>query len=231
MTEFFQNPLFLLSLTLGLYFLFSSLQQKLKLIWLNAVLFTTASMISFLIFFNISYETYYKGGYFIEFWLKPSVVALGFPLYIQLEKIKKMIVPIIVSQVLGSVVGVFSVCYLADFLGAKDIIIWSIAPKSITTPLAIEVSENLGGISALTASMVVATGLFGMIFGFSILKFFKMKNPVAQSVALGTACHGLGIAAAGKISKNYSAYASIGLIFNGILTSIIAPYIVNLFFK
>ena len=152
---------------------------------------------------HISYETYNKGGYLIEFWLKPAVVALGVPLYLQLEAIKKQLVPILLSQLAGCIIGVVSVVVIAKLMGAPQEIIYSLAPKSVTTPIAMEVADTLGGIPALTAAVVVCVGLLGSIIGIKTLKLTRIKSPIAQGLSLGAAAHAVGTSTAMDISSKY----------------------------
>ena len=152
--NFLENEFFLLAITFGIFFLAKLLQKKTGIMLLNPILLTIAILIIFLKMTNISYDTYNKGGHLIEFWLKPAVVALGVPLYLQLETIKKQLLPILLSQLAGCIVGVISVVLIAKLMGASDEIIYSLAPKSVTTPIAMEVTKSIGGIPALTAAVV-----------------------------------------------------------------------------
>ena len=154
--SYLDNEFFLLAVTFGVFFFSKLLQKKTGILLLNPILLTIAILIIFLKMAHISYETYNKGGYLIEFWLKPAVVALGVPLYLQLEAIKKQLVPILLSQLAGCIIGVVSVVVIAKLMGAPQEIIYSLAPKSVTTPIAMEVADTLGGIPALTAAVVVA---------------------------------------------------------------------------
>ena len=226
--SYFENEFFLLALTFGVYFLAKLLQKKTGISLLNPILITIAALIAFLKVTGISYETYNEGGHLIEFWLKPAVVALGVPLYLQLEKIKKQLLPIIVSQLAGCFIGVVSVVLIAYVLGATQDTILSLAPKSVTTPIAIEVTKAIGGIPSLTAAVVVFVGLFGGILGFKVMKLLKIKNPVAQGLSMGTAAHALGASTAMGISGEHGAYASLGLILNGIFTALLTPSILSL---
>lgn len=228
MKEIAQNPLVLLALTLGIYFLAGQLQARYRWVLLNPIVITMAVVIGYLIGFNISYESYAVAGNWIDFWLKPSIVALGVPLYIQLEKIKKQLIPLIVCQFVGSIIGMVSVCLLAHWLGADRSIILSLAPKSVTTPIAIEVTKILGGKEALAAAMVILTGITGTLLGLKFLKFTSIKSPIAQGISLGTASHGMGIIVARKLGEKYAAYASLGLIFNGIFTALLAPFVIKI---
>ena len=226
--EFLKNKYLLLALTFGAFALFKALQKRTGWVLLNPILLTIASLIQFLKCSGISYETYQEGGRLIEFWLKPAVVALGVPLYLQLEMIKKQLLPILLSQLVGCLVGIVSVVLVAKLLGATPDVICSLAPKSVTTPIAMEVSNATGGIPSLTAAVVVLVGLFGAVFGFKILTFGRVKSPIAQGLSMGTASHAIGTSAAMEISRKYGAYASLGLTLNGILTALLTPTILRL---
>ncbi|CEN42344.1 Inner membrane protein yohK [Capnocytophaga canis] len=228
MKNFLENPLWLLALTFAIYYGGQMLQRKYRSPLLSPVVITISVLIGYLLVFNISYETYSASGGFIEFWLKPSIVALGVPLYLQTSKIKKQLVPLLISQLVGSVLGLLSVCFFAKILGADKEVILSLAPKSVTTPIAIEVSHTLGGIPALTVASVIITGILGSLFGFKILQWFGVKSPMGRGIALGTASHGLGVMAAFDVSEKHATYASLGMIFNGIFTAILAYPIILL---
>ena len=141
--SFLENNFFLLAVTFGVFFFAKLLQKKTGLVLLNPILLTIAVLIIFLKMANISYETYNQGGHLIEFWLRPAVVALGVPLYLQLEMIKKQLLPILLSQLAGCIVGVISVVLIAKFMGASQEVILSLAPKSVTTPIAMEVTKAI----------------------------------------------------------------------------------------
>lgn len=225
---YLENRFFLLTLTFSIFFFAKLLQRKTGLVILNPILLTIAALIIYLKVFNISFETYNEGGHLIEFWLKPAVVALGVPLYLQLEAIKKQLLPIVLSQLAGCIVGVVSVVLIAKLMGASQDVILSLAPKSVTTPIAMEVTKTLGGIPALTAAVVVLVGLFGAIVGFKILRMLKIYSPIAQGLSMGTAAHAVGTSTAMDISRNYGAYASLGLTVNGIFTALFTPTILRL---
>jgi len=226
--NYLENPIFLLAITFGLYFLSKLVQRKTGWVLFNPILVTIAALIIFLKVCNISYETYNNGGQFIGFWLKPTIVALGVPLYLQLEKIKKQLLPILLSQLAGCVIGVISVVLTAQLLGASKEVILSLAAKSVTTPIAMEVTKTVGGIPALTAAVVVCVGLFGAIAGFKILALLKIESPIAQGLSMGTAAHAVGTSTAMDVSGKYGAYASLGLTLNGIFTALLTPTILRL---
>ena len=226
--EYLESKFFLLAITFGFFFLSKQLQKKTGLIMLNPILIAIALLICFLKLTNISYDKYSEAGSLIEFWLKPAVVALGVPLYLQLRMIKKQLMPIIVSQLAGCVVGLVSVTIIAKVMGASPEVIMSLAPKSVTTPIAMEVSGAVGGIPSLTAAVVIVVGLFGAICGFKVLQVGRVGSPIAQGLSMGTASHAVGTSRAMEVSGKYGAYASLGLTLNGILTALLTPTILHL---
>lgn len=226
--KYLENQYFLLTLTFGVFFLAKQLQKKTGWTLLNPILLTIAFLIAFLKLTGISYETYDEGGHLINFWLKAAVVALGVPLYLHLETIRKQILPILLSELAGCVTGIVSVVGIAKLLGASKAIIYSIAPKSVTTPIAMEVAQSLGGIPSLTAAVVVCVGLLGGILGFKTMQLTHIGSPMAQGLSMGTAAHAVGTSAAMDISRKYGAFASLGLILNGILTALLTPSILRL---
>ena len=228
MHSFFQTEIFALSFTFLVFYLAQQLQLKLKLIILNPILVSIVVIIAFLTIFKIDYTAYHEGAKLIQFFLKPAVVALGVPLFMQLEKIKKQAVQIILSQLAGCIVGIVSVVLVAKWLGASKTVILSLAPKSVTTPIAIEVSHVIGGIPPLTAAVVIVVGIFGAIFGYTFMKWLHINNPIAQGLSMGTAAHAVGASKSMEISPTYGAYSSLGLIANGIFTAILTPYIIRI---
>ncbi len=225
-----ENQVVLLGITFILYYGVLLLQKKYNSVFLNPVLITVLVLVSYLIIFGISPEKYEEAGQYIDFWLKPSIVALGVPLYLQLSKIKKQLIPLVVSQFAGSLVGIITVCLTAKCLGLSNDIAISLAPKSVTTPIALEVSRVLHGIEPITVMAVMTTGFLGNIFGITFLNWFRIKSPMAKGISLGTASHALGIMAAFNLSEKYAVYASLGMIFNGIFTAVLAPTVVHLLF-
>ncbi len=228
MAEFLQNKLFLIALTFIIYLGSQWLQNKLRIVLLNPILITIMLLIGYLMLFDIDYDVYHEGGDYIEFWLKPAVVALGVPLYRQLETIKKQLLPILVAELAGCLLGIVSVVVTAELFGATRDVIVSLAPKAVTTPIAMEVSNAMGGITPLTAAVVVCTGIFGNLAGFKIAQLSRVKSPIASGLSVGTASHAVGTAAAMNRSQRWGAFSSLGLTLNGLFTAIIAPPLLTL---
>ena len=225
--EYLSNDYFLLTLTFGVYFLAKLVRKLLRLPLFNPILVSIAFLIIFLRVADVDYEEYRVSGAKIDFWLKPAVVALGVPLYKQLSSIRQEILPILLSQLAGCVVGVVSVVGIARLMGASTDVVLSLAAKSVTTPIAMEVTESVGGIPALTATIVVFVGIFGAITGFRILRYGHIGMPSSQGISLGTASHAVGTSAAMERSMEHGAYASLGRTLNGIFTAILAPYVLH----
>ncbi|WP_304767840.1 LrgB family protein [uncultured Muribaculum sp.] len=226
--SFLDNQYFLLALTFIIYVASQLLQRRTGISMLNPILLSTVAIIVFLLVCDIDYDTYSKGGEFIDFWLKPAVVALGVPLYRQLESIKKQFLPILLAEVAGCIVGIASVVIVAQILGASREVVMSLASKSVTTPIAIEVTQAIGGIPALTAAVVVCTGIFGGMTGFRMMKLSRVKSPIAQGLSMGTAAHAVGTSVAMETGYRYGAFSSLGLTINGLFTALLTPFILEL---
>ncbi len=218
-----ENPMWTLFLMLSIYSISVMIRRRTGNAWLNPLIITSAALMIYVYALDIPYESFKKGSDFIDFWLKPAVVILAVPLYLNWDRIRKQWLPILLSQAAGSIVGLFSGVFIAKLMGANKEVAISMAAKSVTNPIAIEVTRSLGGIPAITVVAVIIAGLTGQLLGIYWLKLARVNLPSAQGLSLGTASHALGINAAFEKSGKYAAYASVGLIFNGILTAFLAP--------
>ena len=210
-----QQPSVLLFLTLAVYALALILRARTGYLLLNPVLISTVTLIAYLKILDIDYAVYHDAAQFIDFWLKPAVVALAVPLYQNRQKIFSQWLPVIVSQLAGSVTGIITGMYFAKWLGAEREVVLSLAAKSVTNPIAIEI----------TAATVIVAGLVGQIAGYTVLKN-TVGMPSSVGMSLGTASHAMGIAASLERSRRMAAYAGLGLTLNGVLTAAIAPIII-----
>lgn len=229
MIEFFRNPYFLITLTFVIYLLAGRLRRRFGLSLMNPILISVIILIAFLYSTDIEYETYYESGKFIEFWLKPAVVALGVPLYRQLSSIRKQLIPLLLAELTGCIAGLVSVVAIAELFDATKDVIISLAPKAVTTPIAMEISTTLGGNPSLTAGVVVCVGIFGSMAGFSMVRLSRIKSSMAGGLSIGTASHAVGTAAAiERGGERYGAFSSLGLTLNGLFTALLAPVILPL---
>ncbi len=225
MNAIINNPVFYITLTIAAYYAGLKIQQKTKWVLMNPILIAMLLVIGFLLVFKIDYKTYHENSKIIDFLLQPAIVCLALPLYYQLKRIRQQWFIILTSSVVGSITGVLSVVLISWLMGAPREIIMSLAPKSITTPIAMDVSNVIGGIPSLTACIVMVTGIFGSVFGYMIMHYTWVRNPIAQGFSLGMACHVVGTSRSMEISENYGAFSTVGLIINGICTALLAPYI------
>lgn len=223
MSDIFHTPSLLLFLTLAVFGLANIIRVRTGNVLCNPVLISTVVLIAYLKLFHIDYETYHDAAQYIDFWLKPAVVVLAVPLYLNWEKICNQWLPVLLSQLAGSVTGIVTGVYLAKWFGAGREVALSLAAKSVTNPIAIEITKSIGGIPAITAATVIIAGLFGQMAGYRMLHAGTVYKPSSVGMSMGTASHAMGIAATLEHSRRMAAYAGLGLTLNGVLTALIAP--------
>ncbi len=222
------SPVLSVALTLVAFWLSRALYRRTRFFLLHPVLLSVAALIAGLRLARVPYQTYMQGGQLIDFFLAPAVVALGLPLYRQLERLGRASLPILASTAAGSVVGVLTAVFPAGLLGASPALLATLAPKSITTPIAIGVSEVLGGLPPLTAAVVIATGILGAVLGPPFLRAIGVRSPTAFGLAMGAASHGIGTARAMEEGQLAGAASGLALGLNGALTALAAPWLVSL---
>ncbi|BDD09228.1 membrane protein [Fulvitalea axinellae] len=228
MTEILHSKIFFVTLTCGVYFLARTLYRKVPFFLFNPVLLSIAGIIAILLSLDISYPEYNEGGSIISFFLGTAVVALAVPLYTQMKEIKKQSKMIFTAVFSACGVAVISVLFIAAVMGATEQVLISLAPKAVTTPIAMSISEKIGGLASLTAVFVMIAGLTGSIFGLPFLKLIRVKSPKAMGMAMGAASHGLGTATVSELGKEYGAYGGLALGLCGVVTALITPFIVEL---
>ena len=196
---------------------------------LNPVLTTVTLLILFLLATDTSYAAYFEGGQFIHFLLGPATVALAIPLYQQLDKLKQAWLPILITVISGVVIGAFSSISIAWFLGASIETQLSLAPKSVTTPVAMGISELIGGIPSLTAILVVITGIIGAIIGTKIFHLMRITDDSIKGIAMGITAHGIGTARAFQVSSEMGAFSGLAMALSAFASAVILPWILSLF--
>ncbi len=225
MSSFFTSDLFLLTLTVGLFCLGGKIYRRTHLPLLHPVLLTFISVIVFLRCTNIEYARYQEATGILNFALGMSVVALGYLLYEQIERLRGSLLPVGVATLAGCLTGVLSVVYIAMAFGTERQIINSIAPKSVTVPIAVSVAGPLGGNISVTSVVVFCVGIFGSIFGEWILRHCGVKDPEARGFALGSAAHGIGTARAIEIGAVEGALSGLAMALMGLATALLMPLI------
>ncbi len=216
---------FLLTLTIALYLLGGAIFRRTKVVLLHPTLLTAAAVIAFLSLLDIDYATYRESTKIIDFALGLAVVALGYLMYEQSERITRRELPVFAATLAGTIVGVLSVVLIAKAFGTERDIITSIAPKSVTVPIAIAVAEPRGGLVAVTSVVVFCTGILGSIFGPAVLSLFGVKDPMAKGFALGAASHGIGTARAIEIGAAEGAMAGLAMALTGVATAVLFPIV------
>jgi len=175
---------------------------------------------------GMSYERYFAGAQFVHFLLGPATVALAVPLVRQLPRLRRAWLPLSLALVAGCVTAIVSAVAIAVWLGATPELAYTLGPKSATSPIAMAVSERLGGIPALTAAMVIGTGIFGAIVSRYVFELLRIDSDAARGFALGLAAHGVGTARAFQLSAQMGAFAGLSMGLNGALTALFAPWLV-----
>ena len=220
--------LWTVGLTIGVYVGFYYLQDKYKISLLNPLLLTATFIIIFLIVVNIDYSVYQEGTKFISFFIGPATVSLALPLYEKLCILKKHWKAIISILAVGVVTHALSIAAIVWLLGTTDVMTATFIPKSVTTPIAMEISNALGGIEYLTVVIVVLTGVFGILIAPLIFKLFKITNPIARGLSLGATAHAVGTTKVIEYGDLDASVATLSLIITGLLTVIAAPLIYQL---
>lgn len=189
----------------------------------NPLLIGTLIVISILKIFDISTDSYFKGASIINFFLGPATVALALPLYKQWGLFKKYFIPVMTGAIIGSFIAIISVIYLGKLLNIDKTLLYTFMPKSITTPIGIEVSTMLGGVPSLTVLSIIITGITGNISAPFICKLFRIKHSVAKGIGIGVASHAVGTSKAMEMGEVEGSMSALSIVFAGILTLIWAP--------
>jgi len=228
MESIWNSQLLLIMMTLGVFIISGFFYSKTNFFLLHPVLITVAIMIMYIKLNGIEYGEYNEKSKFISFFLEPSVVALGLPLYNQIEKVKKGFTAVGFSILAGSATGIVTVVLIAMMFGGSEKTVLSLAPKSVTTPIAMEVSSVIGGIPSLTAAIVVSVGIFGAAVGLPFMRLVKIRKPEAVGIAMGTSSHAVGTSRVTVLGDDYGAFSGLGLALNGVATALIAPWLIKL---
>jgi predicted murein hydrolase (TIGR00659 family) len=191
----------------------------------NPVAIAAGLLIALLMLTGTDYQTYFDGAQFVHFMLGPATVALAMPLFRNLPRVKAAMVPMLAALIVGTVTAVGTALGVAALFGASTETLLSLAPKSVTSPIAMGISETIGGLPSLTASMVVVTGIIGAVFVTPLLNGIGLKDWRARGFAVGIAAHGIGTARAFQVNQIAGVFAAIAMGLNGIVTALLVPLI------
>lgn len=222
------HPLFFVGLTLGVYQLAVAAYDKTRWIFLQPLLISMVVLISILLALDIDYAAYKQGTELLTLILGPATVALAVPLYLNIRRVRQVLWPTLITLFLGGLFATILGVALAWLFGAETMILKTIAPKSVTSPIAMLVAEEIGGAASLAAVFVMITGIVGAMFGFELLRILRITNPAAQGMALGIIAHGIGTARALQESEEAGAFAALAMSVMGVLTAVLMPLAVAL---
>ncbi len=209
------------ALTMGCWAVAVRVRARYRVAILDPVLLSAAVIIGVLLYADIPYESYHRGGRVISFLLGPAVVALAVPFCRQMAKVRDNLLAVAASAFVGAVTGIVSASGLVYLLGGSMESVISVAPKSVTTPIAMQVSEIIGGAPPLTIGIVVITGILGGMFGPEVLRLIGIRDAFSTGLALGVAAHGIGTARAFRERGLTGAMSGVGMTLNGVITAIL----------
>ena len=223
------SPLLGLTATLAAYLAADTLQRRVNRHPLaNPVLIAVAVLVLVLHLSGTPYPTYFSGAQFVHFMLGPATVALGVPLAAKAQELRRLFLPMTVAVIAGSVTAIGTATGVAWLLGASRTTLLSLVPKAVTTPIAMAISEQIGGSPGLTAVLVILTGVTGAIIVTPLMNGLGLKDYAARGLAAGVASHGIGTARAFQVNELAGTLAGMGLALNGLVTAVLAPLLVHL---
>lgn len=226
MIEFFSGSSFcFVFLTLAAFWIGLTLQKRLKLAIFNPILISALIMMGVLDVLDIPNETYQAGCKMLSFLLTPATICLAISFYEQLHRLKPHLPAILTGVTVGTVMGIGTIWALSKVLGLDDILTRSLLPKSVTTAIGLALSDELGGIGAVTTVAIMVTGILGNICGRVFCRLCRIEHPVAQGVAFGTASHVIGTSRASQVHELSGAVSSLSLTVAGILTAVILSFL------
>lgn len=219
MKEFLETSVFLgVALSLLAYWAGALIQRRWKLAVLNPILIAIAVIIGFLLFTGLDYDTYYEGAKYISYLLTPATVCLAIPLYEKLELLKHNYVAILLGILSGVLTSLICVFVMAQLFGLNHQEYVTLLPKSITTAIGMGISEELGGYVTLTVAVIIITGIFGNMFAETVCRLFRITDPIARGVAIGTSSHAVGTAKAMEMGETEGAISGLSIAVAGLLT-------------
>jgi predicted murein hydrolase (TIGR00659 family) len=224
-----QTPLLWLALTIVVYVGADLLHRRLgRHAAANPVLLSVLALLAIVHLSGTDYSTYFEGAQFVHFLLGPATVALAVPLHRELHRGRPRAVPLTIALVAGSLTAAVTAIATARLMGASRTTLLSLAPKSVTAPVAMGIAEEIGGLPSLTAALVILTGITGAVVGSAVLRVVRVRDPTAAGLALGTASHGIGTARAFQLGERAGAYSGLAMGLNALVTALLVPVIVRL---
>lgn len=222
------HPLFGVGITLAVYQLSLVLYERTRWVLLQPVLVSMALLIGILLVAGLTYEEYRQSTFLLSVLLGPATVALAVPLFLNLRRIRQLFWPVLITLIIAGTFATVLGVALAWAFGAERMMLLTLAPKSVTSPIAMLVAEQIGGVAALAAVFVLITGVLGAICGPELLRRVGVRHPAAQGMALGITAHAVGTARALQDSEESGAFAALAMSLMGMLTAVLLPLVVVL---
>ncbi len=220
MTDLFSSPFFGVALTIIAFWIGTWIRKKTGLMICNPLVIAIVLIAAVLLIFRIPYEAYNAGGSLINLFLAPATACLAVSIYTRIQILKKNWLPILAGCTAGSLTSMGSVYLLCRLFRLDDAVTAALIPKSVTTPIAISVSESLGGIQSITVIAVLITGILGSLLAPVFIKLFRVKNPMTAGLAIGACSHALGTSKALELGETEGAMSGLAIGICGILTVI-----------
>lgn len=225
------SPLLFLTLTLAAFQAGSWIYERSGYKpFLNPVMTAVVLLVAILTLTETPYTAYFEGAQFVHFLLGPATVALAIPLYRQFERVRRSAVALLTSILCGSLTAIGTAVGLGWLLGASRDTLLALAPKSVTAPVAMGITEQLGGLPSLTAVLVILTGILGAVIGPMVLNLLRIRDWRARGLALGTASHGIGTARALQVNELAGAFSGLAMGLNALATAILLPVLWRVLF-
>ncbi|WP_312914764.1 LrgB family protein [Stutzerimonas kunmingensis] len=222
------HPLFGVGITLAVFQLAYAAYEKTRWVFLQPVLVSMTLIVGILLLCGIDYDEYRISAQWLTILLGPATVALAVPLYLNLRRIRELFGPIVITLLIAGMFATALGMALAWLFGAERMILMTLAPKSVTSPIAMLVAEQIGGVVALAAVFVMITGVLGAILGPELLRRFGVQHPAARGIALGLTAHAVGTAQALQESDECGAFAALAMSLMGVMTAVLLPLVVAL---
>lgn len=222
------HPLFGLGITLGVYQLAVAGYERTRSMLLQPVLFSMVVLVAILLLAGLDYAEYSASVSPLTLLLGPTTVALAVPLYLNLRRIRQLLMPILVTLLVGGVFATLFGVLLAWLLGAERLVLMTLAPKSVTSPIAMLVADEIGGVAALAAVFVMITGVLGAMFGPALLDLCRVRHPAARGMAMGMTAHAVGTSRALQEGEECGAFSALAMSLMGVATAVLLPLLVAL---
>jgi len=226
--EIISHPLFGIILTLGTFEVGKRIYNRFRLPILNPILIAILLIVGVLMIFKIPLASYESGSNMLSLFLGPVTVILAVPLYKQLDLLKSHLFPILIGVTVGAITSITSVVILGKVMGLEKVLLLSMAPKSITTPIGMELSKNIGGIQAITIVGIMITGITGAVAAPIICEIFRIKNKVARGIGIGAASHAVGTSKAIEMGEVEGAMSGLAIGLTGVATIVVLPLMLKI---